>query len=348
MGYHEVMAHHYDFVAIGDTVTDAFIRLKDAEVHCRLDHEACEICMRFGDKIPYESVTVVPGVGNSANAAVSASRLGLKTAFVSNVGGDHFGQEIIETLGKEGVDTRFIKINKDKKTNYHYVLWFQDDRTILIKHEEFDYELPDIGEPNWVYLSSASENSLPFHRTLANYFSSHPGSKLAFQPGTFQIKFGAEALADIYRRADAFFCNREEAKRILQTTEDNMRKLLTMMHGLGPKIVVLTDGAKGAYAYDGGGPSNGSGQNSRGEFWFMRPYPDPQPPLSRTGAGDAFSSTFTVALAKGKSVPEALRLAPINSMSVVQHVGARAGLLTWNQLEEYLAKAPADYEPKLL
>lgn len=330
------MKFNYDFIAIGDTVTDAFIRLKDAEVHCRLDHQQCEICMRFGDKIPYESVTVVPGVGNSANAAVSASRLGLKVAFVSNVGDDHFGQEIIETLGTEGVDTRFIKVNKGKRTNYHYVLWFQDDRTILIKHEDFDYELPDIGEPKWVYLSSAGEHSLPFHRMLAEYFAAHPKVKLAFQPGTFQIKFGVETLFDIYRRADAFFCNREEAKRILHTTEDDMRKLLAMMHELGPKIVAITDGVKGAYAYDGS------------QALFMPPYPDPKPPLSRTGAGDAFSSTFTVALAKGKSAPEALRLAPINSMSVVQHVGARAGLLAWGQLEEYLAKAPQDYKPKAI
>ncbi len=336
----------YDFVAIGDTVTDAFIRLKEAEVHCRLDHEACEICMRFGDKIPYESVTVIPGVGNSANAAVAASRLGLKTAFVSNVGDDQYGREVIETLGKEGVDTRFIKLNKGKKTNYHYVLWFQDDRTILIKHEEFDYELPDIGGPRWVYLSSVGENSLEFHATLAGYFKAHSEVKLAFQPGTFQIKFGAEALADIYRRSDVFFSNREEARRILGTTEEDIKRLLAKMHELGPKIVAITDGTKGAYAYDGRGPSTSSGQNSQGEFWFMPPYPDPKPPLSRTGAGDAFSSTFTVALALGKSVPEALKMAPVSSMSVVQHVGARAGLLTMRELEEYLAKVPPDYEPR--
>src|SRR3989338_124436 len=127
------MSGEYDFVSIGDTVTDAFIRLKEAEVHCRIDHQACEICMRFGDKIPYESVTVIPGVGNSANAAVSAARLGLKTAFVSNVGDDPYGREIIETLGSEKIDTRFIKVHPGKKTNYHYVLWFHDDRTILIK-----------------------------------------------------------------------------------------------------------------------------------------------------------------------------------------------------------------------
>lgn len=338
------MTGKYDFVAIGDTVTDAFIRLKDAEVHCRLDHEACEICMRFGDKIPYESVTVVPGVGNSANAAVSASRLGLKTAFVSNVGDDQFGQEIIAALEQEGVDTKFIKVNKGKKTNYHYVLWFQDDRTILIKHEEFEYELPDIGEPKWVYLSSAGGNSLPFHKTLAEYFRAHPGIKLAFQPGTFQIKFGVDAIADLYRRSDAFFCNREEARRILRTTEDDVQKLLGMMHSLGPRIVVITDGTKGAYASDASTTLSTGGPQA----WFMPPYPDPKPPLSRTGAGDAFSSTFTVALALGKSVPDALSLAPINSMSVVQHIGARAGLLAMPALEAFLAKAPAGYKPQPL
>ena len=61
-----------DFWAVGDIVIDAFIKLKDAHVHCRIDTDACELCVRFGDKVPYESVTVVPAVGNSPNAAVAA------------------------------------------------------------------------------------------------------------------------------------------------------------------------------------------------------------------------------------------------------------------------------------
>lgn len=80
----------------------------------------------------------------------------------------------------------------------------------------------------------------------------------------------------------------------------------------------------------------------------MPPYPDPKPPLQRTGAGDAFSSTFVVALSLGLTVEDALRWAPINSMSVVQYVGAQVGLLTRDQLENYLADAPADYSPKLI
>ena len=324
----------HDFIAIGDIVTDAFIKLKEAEVHCTVDHQKCEICMRFADKIPYEEVYIVPAVGNSSNAAVSAARLGLKSALVSNVGDDYFGKECLDALKSEGVATEFVKVNSGKKTNYHYVLWYQADRTILVKHEPYDYKLPDIGEPKWIYLSSMGENSLPFHREIEAYFTKHPQIKLAFQPGTFQIKFGKEELAQIYRRADIFFSNLEEAKRILKTSEDDPKKLLSMIGELGPKIVAITDGVNGSYVTDGK------------EFWFMPLYPDPKPPLQRTGAGDAFSSTFTVAIALGKSVEEALRWGPVNSMSVVQKVGARAGLLTRPELEEYLKRAPADYKPK--
>ncbi len=64
-----------DFLALGDITTDAFIRLKEASVHCNIHKEECELCMRFADKIPYESVTVVRAVGNAPNAAVSAARL---------------------------------------------------------------------------------------------------------------------------------------------------------------------------------------------------------------------------------------------------------------------------------
>jgi hypothetical protein len=53
-----------------------------------------------------------------------------------------------------------------------------------------------------------------------------------------------------------------------------------------------------------------------------------------------------VALALGKSVSEALQWGPINSMSVVQEIGAQKGLLTRNKLEEFLKNAPAEYKPR--
>jgi sugar/nucleoside kinase (ribokinase family) len=137
--------------------------------------------------------------------------------------------------------------------------------------------------------------------------------------------------AERMERRDA---TKEEAQKILEITETDIKILLQEIHKLGPKIAVITDGPKGAYCYDGS------------DMLFQRAYPDPKPPLERTGAGDAFSSTFTSALALGKNIREALMWAPINSMSVVQEVGARAGLLTRKKLEEYLALAPEDYKPQ--
>ncbi len=328
--------NQYDFIAIGDSTTDAFIKLKDATVHCDINKEKCEICLRFKDKIPYEEVYVIPAVGNSANASVAAARLGLKSALISNVGDDYFGEETLDALKKENVSTEFVTVNNGKKTNYHYVLWYGDDRTILIKHQEFDYRLPYFNDPRWVYFSSMGENSLPFHEVFERYMSEHSDVKLVFQPGTYQIKFGRKKLAGIYKRTEVFISNKEEAQRILEVNEQDVKKLMSEITKLGPKIAVITDGTKGAYACD------------RKSAWFMPPYPDPKPPYERTGAGDAFSSTFAVALCLGLRIEEALRWAPINSMSVVQYVGAREGLLTRYQLEKYLAEAPADYMPKLI
>ncbi len=326
----------FDFIAIGDITTDVFIRIKEAHVNCQIDRENCQICMRFGDKIPYESATVVSAVGNSPNATVSATRLGLSSAVVTNIGDDEHGVEDIATLKKNNVDTSLVKTNPGKNSNYHYVLWYEDDRTILIKHEEFDYELPTFEPPRFVYLSSLGENSLPFHHTIAEYIKNNPETKLVFQPGTFQIKLGAETLKDIYTVTEIFFCNVEEARRIIDAPEDTVADLLSKVHELGPKIVVITDGPKGAYCFDGT------------TKLFMPIYPDPKPPLERTGAGDSFASTFTAMIALGKSVEEALTLAPINSMNVVQHVGAQAGLMTMDQIQDWLAKAPADYKPQII
>jgi len=323
----------FDFIAIGDITTDAFIQLKDASVEDGTDGRK-KLCVTFGDKIQYENVTVVAAVGNSANAAVAAARLALKSGLVTNVGNDDHGKEDIESLKKNGIATNFVKVHEGKLSNYHYVLRLGAERTILIKHEEYDYTMPDIGSPKWIYLSSLGENSLPFHHTLAKYLTEHPEIKLAFQPGTFQIKLGYENIPDIYKLSELFFCNVEEAKRILKTKEHDIQKLLLSMRDLGPTIVVITDGPAGAYTYDGK------------EMWHMPMYPDPAPPVDRTGAGDSFASTFTSALALGKTIPEALRWGPINSMSVVQHIGAQKGLLSREELEKFLREAPDNYKPR--
>ncbi len=310
----------YDFIAIGDTVTDAFIRLKDAQAN----PEHSTLTLRFGDKVPYESVEEIVAVGNSANAAVSAARLGLKAALVTNLGADEHGRKASEKLGSENVALDFVRRHDGMQTNYHYVLWYEDDRTILVKHQDYPYELPDIGSPKWIYVSSLAQGTLEYHLQIAEYLKTHPEVKCAFQPGTFQLKLGAGQLKDLYARTEIFFCNVQEAEIVLGMNTLGIEELLKRIHALGPKIVVITDGPRGAQAYDGV------------NFYKQLPYPDLKPPFERTGAGDAFASTTVAALVLGKDLQTALAWGAVNSMSVVQQVGAQKGLLKREELEKYL------------
>ena len=233
-----------DFVVIGDITTDAFIKLSgdDADVRCSEDNSKEQICLNFGDKIEYDSVTEIPSVGNSPNASVSAHRLGLNSALVTNLGNDLGGEKMIEALEKEGVNKDFVKVHTGKDSNYHYVLWYEEERTILVKHHEYDYELPDIGKPKWLYLSSLGENSLSFHSEIAKYVKDNPEINLAFQPGTFQMRLGYEKLKDIYAVSAIFFSNLQEAQRILKTKESDIKKLLEILHtfvATGNTVVVI-------------------------------------------------------------------------------------------------------------
>ena len=331
------MAQQYDFVAIGDTTIDAFIELSkdDADVSTDMDTGRKTLHMPFGSKLPYKDVTVVNAVGNSPNAAVAAHRLGLRSALVANVGHDRNGKDCLDALRKEGVDTDFVKVHEGKLTNYHYVLRYGPERTILIKHETYPYVLPDFKTPpRFLYFSSIGEHAVQLHHDIADYLKAHPETKLAFQPGTFQIRLGVKELQDLYEVTEIFFCNKEEAQEILNTDEADIPTLLRMMREIGPKMPVITDGPNGAFALEGD------------TAWFMPMYPDPMPPVDRTGAGDSFSSTFTAAIILGHDVPTALSWGPINSMSVVQYIGAQAGLLTREKIEEFLKTAPEYYVPK--
>lgn len=321
----------YDFVSVGDVTNDTFITLKDAEV---IDlHAQKEICMRFGDKIPYQEAEVVNGVGNAGNAAIAAKRLGLETALATDIGTDPGGDDCLASWAKDGLDVSLVRRHKEFPTHHHYVLRFGAERTILIKHSPWPYVLPKFDEPpRWIYFTSTGEHGEPYHHELAAYVK-ESGTKLAFQPGTFQINLSTEGkINDIYEASELFFCNKEEAQRILKNNSADMKVLLEAMKKLGPKIVAITDGPKGAWILSDEGA------------WMIPMYPDPAPPKNRTGAGDAFASTVTAMLAIGMTVPEALMRGPVNSAMVVQQIGAQKGLLTREALEAWLAKAPPEYK----
>jgi sugar/nucleoside kinase (ribokinase family) len=321
-------------LAIGDIFTDAFIKLSESVANVTKDEDGKSwIHIPFGGRPPYEEVEIVQSVGPAPNSAVSFARLGLRSGLMSWLGDDEPGNQSLAYLSSQNVDTSLVTQKTGEKSNYYYVLRLGAERTILTKDEKYDYVWTDPSEqPDWIYLASVSEDAAQLQDDMLAYLERNPSTSLAFQPGTFHFHMDKEKLAALFRRSRITLMNREEAVDMTGAPYDSITGLVEALHALGPEIVVITDGPNGSYAsYDG-------------RLMTIPNYPDPAPPYDRTGAGDAFASTIVSALALGETMETALTWAPINSMNVVQHLGAQAGLLTKQEIQEYVTKAPGDYK----
>lgn len=321
-------------LCVGDIITDAFIKLSEQYAEVITDDKGYKrLSFEMGAKLPYDEADIVKAVECSPNAAVSMTRLGLSVSLMSWLGEDETGQEMISYLKEQGVGTDELVVEAGKKSNYHYVLRYGADRTKLQKFEDYTYQWREPAlKPNWLYLGVLGEKTWPLHQSILNYLEQNPDIKLAFQPGMYHLMWGTEKMAAFYKRAEIVVMNREEAAQVTGRDRADVSDLLQGLHQMGVKVAVVTDGPDGAYASD-----------SQKQL-FMPIYPDPKAPYDRTGAGDAFASTLTAALASGESLETALTWAPINSMNVSQYLGAQEGLLTKEKLQEFLQTAPADYQ----
>ena len=325
------MENKIDILAIGDIAAEPFIKIKEAEIEPEKNSDEFNLCLDYGGKVPYDFAVECFAVGNSANVSIASSRLGLKASLISYVGNDDIGIKDITKLKEENVDISRIETIDGLKSNYHYVLWYKGERTILVNHTDFPYKLPNIPiEPKWIYLSSLSSNSIDYHKEILDYLIDHPSVSLAIQPGTFQIRLGLAGLKDIYKRTNIYFSNKEEAQKVLNTENEDIAYLLKEIFNLGPKLVVITDSVNGSYSFDGE------------EILHMPSFYNEKETLESTGAGDAFSGAFVSALIYGKNIKEALVWGTINAKSAVQYVGPHQGLLNKDQIEKIFSGLTED------
>jgi len=164
-------------------------------------------------------------------------------------------------------------------------------------------------------------------------FAISHSAKIAFNPGNWQRKEGKEIIQQVLQHTEILFVNKEEAEQLLfhhygekvDNTENYIEALARSLQKLGPKIIVITNGRHGSYALDGAG-----------EFHSQEMFPGKV--VERTGAGDAYASGFLAATLHGLSVPDAMQWGSFNAASVVSKIGAEAGLLKKEEMEEKVGK----------
>lgn len=319
----------YNIITIGDAVIDTQVKIDNASVECDVNNKNCHLCLDFATKIPVTDSFQALG-GNAANIACGAAKLGLTSAIITTLGKDSNGKLITQELKENGVDTSLIGTDPKSKTRYSIVLNFKGERTILSYHQKRNYHWPKkMPAVDWIYFTSLSEGFDDLQDKLFDYLEQHPAVRLAFNPGSFQIKSALPKVRQAIAKSDIIFLNVEEAEKILNTTLEKEKSISALIHLLtqiGAKEVVITDAERGAVAGDDD------------EVWQIKSFPVKV--VAKTGAGDAFSSGYLAARFYEHDMAAALLWGIANSSNVIGQYGSQKGLLDKNGIKKMSDKFP--------
>jgi sugar/nucleoside kinase (ribokinase family) len=315
---------HYEVTCIGDTLEDVFV---EPDLKIRSDKAFLggkSLTFEFGEKIPLNWVEEEIG-GSACNAAVGFRRLGYKTGIIAMLGEDDPAEKVIKRLKSEGVDTEHLIIRKDAKTGYSVIFSIDSERTIFVFHGPRDYDKFKISkdlETDWIYISPLGNDTDELEARLVSAVS-EKGVKLAWNPGSIQIKQGASHFRHLLKCTSVLFINREEGIKFLDLgVRPEPREVMRKLRDFGPRIVVMTNGKEGARAYDG-------------KTFYDIDAPKNIKRVDSTGAGDSFAVGFLGRLASldwkeeiaEADIQDALRWGVRNASSVLGHIGAQKGLL---------------------
>jgi sugar/nucleoside kinase (ribokinase family) len=301
-------------LSIGAATQDVLVRGK--ALHAKRDvrtHSYVEM-FPLGAKLELDNIFFDVG-GGASNAAVTFARQGFGSSFAGKIGKDPAGAEVLRVLKREGIDTQHVRVDSRWNTGYSTILMADNgERTVLVYRGASHHLSSDdfaTGRPldaHWFYISSLAGNMELLKRLLKHAKDHH--IRVALNPGSGELA-QAKKLRGLLAAVDIFIANNDEMQLLFGGDAPVQTMLNAMPHC---PYVVLTDGPKGSYASDGQ------------TIFFADQYKKVKV-VDRLGAGDAFCSGFTAAIAQGWGIEEALTLGSANSTSVVSQVGAKTGIL---------------------
>jgi ribokinase len=223
----------------------------------------------------------------------------------------------VRTLRKENISSFAVHEN-EKGTAYSTIfLTEKGERTVLVyRGASEDVSVSEIPlqhmKTKWVYIAPGGI-SYPVLLKLVNHFFAK-GVHIAINPSKILLHEQKKKIEAIFSKCSLVCVNREEASYATGISFEKRDELFRAFFKMVPRIAIITDGKDGAYVHEKGYVYGASSMKEKRC-------------IDRTGAGDAFCSGFVSALIQKKSILEALRVASANATSVVEHIGAEAGIL---------------------
>ena len=338
-------------LTIGSATMDVFVECDDANIVsvCSKDRNADFMSYPYGSKIDISNFSSNVG-GGGVNTACNFGHLGFDTAAIFKIGNDVYSEGILNFFKTQNVKLNHIVQRDDVSTGFSIILVsFQGDRTVLahrgananIKLEDIDFEA--VKKADFIYIAPLNGESNKVLEPLVDFAHKHD-TMICFNAGTTSLKRGFKHIKHILESADVVVMNREEASMATnivvrpdtktekfshEIIHTDIKKMLRTLKVKDYQIAVITDGSKGAYAYDGH------------KYYFCETFPSEV--VSTLGAGDSFASTFCATMSRTNlDIGKSLMYASVNSASVVSKFSATEGLLTFEEIEDILKHHP-DY-----
>jgi ribokinase len=276
----------------------------------------------ISDKRPQAGETVIgqelvlsPG-GKGANQAVAAARLGAEVAFVGAVGKDSYGNQIVDNLKRNQVNTQYVHQLEDVASGTAHIILAEGDNSIVVVPAANMQLTPAMVDAALDIIRTADiimvQQEIPI--VVIEHVSKicHDlGVKLLLNPAPIR-----EIPAGVIAAASYITPNEHEAAALFPSLS------LETALAKNPHKLIVTQGKNGALYHDGIQQTLVSGFKVSA--------------VDTTGAGDTFNAAFAVAIAEGKSFAASIKFANAAAALSVQKLGAQGGMPQREEVERML------------
>ena len=229
--------------------------------------------------------------GDTSNTAISIARQGMSVGFISKVGKDKFGSELLELWKREKVDYSHVSIHPEAPTGIYFVTHDADGHhftyyrsgSAACQMTPLDLPKDDLSQTRILHLSAITQaiSVSSCETAFAAIFQARKnGVKVSYDTNLRLKLWSLDRARDVINRTvpmcDVIMPSLEEATSLTGLVDPE--EITDYFFELGAKLVVLKQGSHGARVSDGKENLNIPGHKVKA--------------IDATGAGDTFDGAF--------------------------------------------------------
>ena len=285
----------------------------------------------YSDKQPAKGETILGNSfetfqgGKGANQAVAVSRLGIPVSLIGKVGTDVFGDELLENLNSEQVDTSMVaRYEGSSGVAFIYVFEETSENQIIVIS----------GSNELVQSSQISEKELSASDILISQLEIPPSEIedlfiRAKKSGIYRILNTAPALKiskNLIRETDLLIMNESELENLTERTverqnADSIGQAIKDLNLSTTQSIVVTLGSKGVYVH----------ADQKGQFIDGHKVEA----LDTTGSGDCFIGALASQYLESNNLLDSINFANKAAALSVMKRGASASMPTLEEVVNF-------------